>query len=423
MRKRSITIMILRFSKKQLTAMTWWCRESKTENFDAIICDGAVRSGKTLSMGLGFIFWAMSTFNHESFAFCGKTIRSLWRNLMGNLLPMLSTAGFSVSLRRSENRFLVKKEDKENYFFLFGGKDESSAMLIQGLTLCGVFFDEVALMPRSFVEQALARCSVDNSRFWFNCNPEDPTHWFYQKWIKKCKERNAFYLHFTMDDNPGLSKKVRLRYERLYEGAFYERFIKGRWVCAQGLIYPFMTSPQMIFSPPGVCSEYAVSCDYGTRNPSSFGLWGRKENVWYRVDEYYYDGRQNDSRTDEEHYKALETLCEGKKIHWITVDPSAASFIEVIRRHGKFRVIPAKNDVLEGIRKTTLALKEGKIRICSTCGNTIREFSRYRWQESREAPVKEEDHAMDDIRYFVMNLLGREENAWALALPRGKEDS
>lgn len=342
---------------------------------------------------------------------------------MGNLLPMLSTAGFSVSLRRSENRFLVKKGDKENYFFLFGGKDESSAMLIQGLTLCGVFFDEVALMPRSFVEQALARCSVDNSRFWFNCNPEDPTHWFYQKWIKKCKERNALYLHFTMEDNPGLSKKVRLRYERLYEGVFYERFIKGRWVCAQGLIYPFMTSPQMIFSPPGVCFEYAVSCDYGTRNPSSFGLWGRKENVWYRVDEYYYDGRQNDSRTDEEHYKALETLCEGKKIHWITVDPSAASFIEVIRRHGKFRVIPAKNDVLEGIRKTTLALKEGKIRICSTCGNTIREFSQYRWQENREAPVKEEDHAMDDIRYFVMNLLGREENAWALALPRGKEDS
>lgn len=135
-----------------------------------------------------------------------------------------------------------KKDGRENRFYIFGGKDEGSAALIQGMTLSGVMLDETALMPRSFCEQAIARCSVDNSRLWFNCNPENPAHWFYTEWIKKAVDKNCLYLHFTMDDNPSLSEEIKQRYKNLYSGSFYERFIEGKWVSCDGAVYPFSTA-------------------------------------------------------------------------------------------------------------------------------------------------------------------------------------
>lgn len=132
-------------------------------------------------------------------------------------------------------------------------------------------------MPRSFVEQALARCSVSGSKFWFNCNPEYPRHWFYTEWIRKADSKNALYLHFTMEDNPSLSKEVRQRYEGLYSGVFYQRFVLGRWVAVHGAVYPFMDDEKMYCEVPNVgFDDFAVSCDYGTVNPASFGLWGEK---------------------------------------------------------------------------------------------------------------------------------------------------
>ncbi|HCM22871.1 MAG TPA: PBSX family phage terminase large subunit [Ruminococcaceae bacterium] len=394
----------MQFSRKQLRAMTWWCPGSEDEKYDALVCDGAVRSGKTLCMGLGFVCWAMASFSGKSFAICGKTVRSLKRNLITTLLPALTAAGFHYGLKNGEGLLTVTAGRCRNRFYLFGGRDSSSAALIQGITLAGVLFDEAALMPREFVEQALARCSVEGSRFWFNCNPESPGHWFYREWIRNAKDRNALHLHFMMEDNPGLSPKMRERYRNLYTGTFYERYVQGKWVAAQGLIYPFMEEEAAV-DVPELCEEYVVSCDYGTQNPSSFGLWGRKKNVWYRIDEYYYDGRKNGPRTDEEHYEGLEKLCGEKRISRVIVDPSAASFMETIRRHGKFSVMPARNDVLQGIRRTAMALKEGKVRICRNCRDCWREFSLYRWQEDKEAPVKENDHAMDDLRYFVSSVL------------------
>ncbi|MGI6283263.1 PBSX family phage terminase large subunit [Caproicibacterium lactatifermentans] len=410
----------MRFSKQQLRAMSWWCPGSGDEQKDAVICDGAVRSGKTLCMGLGFVCWAMACFSDKSFALCGKTVRSLKRNLVTTLLPALSAAGFEYTVKGSENLLMVSAGQLKNRFYLFGGRDSSSAALIQGITLAGVLFDEAALLPREFVQQALARCSVEGSRFWFNCNPEGPQHWFYTEWIQKAAEKNALYLHFTMEDNPSLSPRMRARYRNLYTGTFYERYILGRWAAAEGLIYPFMTD-KMAADNPKTCTEYVVSCDYGTKNPSSFGLWGKNGGCWYRLSEYYYDGRQHSPRTDEEHYCALEKICRGYRIRCVVVDPSAASFMETIRRHGRFPVLPAKNEVLQGIRRTGLALKEGRIRICHGCRDTWREFSLYRWQDGKEEPLKENDHAMDDIRYFVSTVLRQESGGFAAAAVPRKE--
>lgn len=405
------------FSAKQLAVLNWWCKSSRMKNKNGIICDGAVRSGKTLCMSLSFICWSFYSFSDTSFALCGKTIASLRRNVVTPLLPVLTELGFICDYKISRNYIEITRQNVTNRFYLFGGRDESSASLIQGMTLGGIMLDEAALMPRSFVEQALARCSLENAKYFFNCNPEHPYHWFYMEWIKKCDEKNMLYLHFTMEDNPSLSKAVINRYKTLYSGVFYERFVEGKWVTADGLVYPMFSFDRHVKRCAGKFSEYYLSCDYGTVNPFSLGLWGRGSKGWYRVDEYYHSSRDKGIQlTDEEYYTQLEKLAEGKKIKALIIDPSAASFIQTVRRHGKFTVIKADNDVLTGINRVCQALKNDEIFFYPSCSDTLREFSVYRWDSSikKDAPKKENDHAMDDIRYFVSTVLKREQKSESL---------
>lgn len=399
---------IVPFSPKQKKVLCWWCPGLEHARCDAIICDGAVRSGKTFCMSVSFFVWATVNFDSTDFAVCGKTVNGVRRNVISTVLPVLKENGFSVNEVLSRRYITVEALGHKNRFYLFGGKDESSASLIQGMTLGGVMLDEAALMPRSFVEQALARCSLDNAKFWFNCNPEHPGHWFYTEWIKQCESKNCLYLHFTMEDNPSLSEKVKKRYRNLYSGTFYERFVEGRWVAAQGCVYPMFSTQTNVGVPPGGCSRFYVSCDYGTVNPSSFGLWGEYGGRFWRLDEYYYDSRLTGcQRTDEEHYEALERLAGKNKIEAVIVDPSAASFIACIERHGRFRVIKADNSVIDGIRLVSDALRSGKIVISPACRDAIREFGLYRWcpEGGRDSVIKENDHAMDDIRYFVAYVM------------------
>ena len=392
--------------------LSWWQRE----DWEAIICDGAVRSGKTFSMGVSFFLWAQARFDGKQFGLCGKTIVSLRRNLLTELVPYLRRIGMSIREKRSENLLIVRFAGHENRFLLFGGRDESSAALIQGSTLAGVLLDETVLMPRSFVEQAIARCSVPGSRLWFNCNPENPGHWFYREWILKAKARRALYLHFTMEDNPALSPRIRARYRNAYSGVFYRRFVLGEWTAAQGLVYDFFDRERDAADvPEGPFEEWRISVDYGTANPASFGLWGRKDIVWYRVAEYYYDSRKvGRQRTDEEYAGELERLAGERTIRRVIVDPSAASFIEVLRRRG-FQVVRADNDVADGIRVTSDLLKKRRIVICRTCGDCLREMELYCWDErgGRDAPRKENDHAMDDLRYFAMDSVKGEQSGFA----------
>ena len=403
------------FSQKQKTVLTWWVPGNRYCGKEAIICDGAVRSGKTLAMGLGFFLWAMSCFDGKKFGICGKTIASLRRNVLSEILPRLTELGVQWKEKRSENLVTVRFRGRENQFYIFGGRDESSASLIQGITFAGVLLDEVALMPRSFVEQACARCSVAGSRLWFNCNPAGPTHWFYRTWILEAEKRNCLRLHFTMEDNPGLTDQIRKRYQKLYSGVFHRRFILGEWVQAEGRVYDFFTE-EMLGKAPEICDKWYISCDYGTVNPTSMGLWGRKNGTWYRVREFYFNSRQEmHQMTDAEYEKALEKLAGGREITAVIVDPSAASFIEVLRRKG-WRVQKAHNDVISGIRLTSDCLKTGKIVICEGCSDCIREMEEYVWDlssGSTDKVKKEHDHAMDDMRYFVATVLGEKQIGFA----------
>ena len=399
----------MKFSPKQKTVLTWWMEGSPYYDKEAILCDGAVRSGKTLAMGMGFFLWAMACFHGRSFGICGKTISSLRRNVLTEVEPKMRALGMQWQEKRCDNLVLVKYRGKENRFYIFGGLDESSASLIQGITFAGVLLDEVALMPRSFVEQACARCSVAGSRIWFNCNPAGPSHWFYKEWVLGAGAKNCLRLHFTMKDNPGLTKAIRQRYERLYSGVFYKRYVLGQWAQAEGRVYDFFTE-QMVGQPPGDCGEWYISCDYGTVNPTSMGLWGKSQGVWYRVKEFYFDSRREMRQmTDEEYASALESLAGNREVTAVIVDPSAASFIEVLRRKG-WRVQKANNDVLSGIRMTSDALKSGKVVICQSCRDCLREMEEYVWDLSdgtKDKVKKEHDHAMDDMRYFVSTVLGK----------------
>lgn len=390
------------FSKKQLQVLAF----PQTE-YDALICDGAVRSGKTSVMSVAFLLWAMRDFNGCNFAFCGKTVQTVIRNVIKPILSMpYLKKRYNMRFSRSTNELIVSRGNTVNTFYVYGGKDESSYMLIQGLTLSGVFLDEVALMARSFVEQAVARCSVEGSKYWFNCNPDSPEHWFYKEWILESDKKNALHLHFTMQDNPSLSERMIQRYESLYSGVFYMRYIQGLWVVAEGLVYSEFGENCITDERPDG-AEYYISVDYGTLNPFSAGLWSVTGGKAVRIKEYYYSGRETSiQKTDEEYCDEIDKLAKGYTIKSVIVDPSAASFIAALRRR-KYHVRKANNDVLDGIRATATMLKNGDILIHRSCVNAIREFGVYAWDDksSVDKVIKDNDHAMDDIRYFVYTVM------------------
>ena len=401
------------FSRKQRMVLNWWCDTSPVKDMDGIIADGAIRSGKTVSMSLSFVFWAMTSYNGQNFAMCGKTIGSFRRNVLFWLKLMLKSRGYTVVDHRADNLVIISKGDITNNFYIFGGKDESSQDLIQGITLAGVFFDEVALMPESFVNQATGRCSVEGSKYWFNCNPDGPYHWFKVNWIDKASEKKLLYLHFTMDDNLSLSEKIKERYRSMYSGVFFERYILGLWRMAEGMIYDMFDAARHVVKNPEnlVKAKYYVSCDYGTQNATVFLLWCKDtEGKWICIREYYYSGRKEDSqKTDTEYAEDLKEWLGGIKPVKIIVDPAAASFIAELKKRG-YSVKKAKNDVLDGIRYVASLLNQDQIAIEEGCINTRKEFASYVWDEKasecgEDKPVKQFDHCMDALRYFCYTII------------------
>lgn len=407
-------MMYRNFSKRQLLAMTWWNRPEFAD-FEGIICEGSIRSGKTLSMAVGFVLWSMTRFDNQVFGIAGRTVGALRRNVISHMSEWLEGL-FTIEERISDNRIVISCGARKNTYYLFGGFDEGSYKLVQGITLAGALLDEVALMPRSFVEQLEGRCSVEGSKWWYNCNPEGPQHWFLLERVKPAAERKLLRLHFTMDDNLSLAPSIKARYEAMYSGVFYQRYIQGLWTKAEGLVYPMFDRARHVKEPEPATlrARYYVSCDYGTLNPCAFGLWRLDQGAAVMIREYYYDGRKRQrQKTDEEYYEDLVNFVGQTPIQQIIIDPSAASFRATIRKHGRFSVRDAKNDVLDGIRFTATLLQSGVITFSPSCRETIAEFGAYAWDEKqqKDAVIKENDHSMDQMRYFAFTILRREVNA------------
>lgn len=403
------------FSKKQKKILTWWNENSPVKDAQGIIADGAIRSGKTLSMGLSFVFWAMENFNGMNFAMCGKTVGSFRRNVWSWLKFALLSLGYKIEEKMTTNSINISFKGNTNYFYIFSGKDESSQNLIQGITLAGVFFDEVALMPESFVNQATGRCSVTGSKYWFNCNPDSPEHWFKKNWLDKADEKQLIRLHFVLEDNLSLAEEIIARYKSMYFGVFYKRFILGLWAIAEGVIYDMFDDDNIYLDEERNRDIYYrkyISIDYGTTNPMVFlETYDDGRNFWVER-EYYYDSRAvGKQKTDAEYIKDFDEFCGERKPDYVIIDPSAASFKLELRNHG-YRVKEANNDVLYGIRLVSSLFGSKRLKINRNCKNTISELRSYVWDEKArlqgiEKPVKEFDHGADSIRYLIATVLKR----------------
>jgi len=406
------------FSQKQKKVLSWWVPGSPFHDYDGIIADGAIRSGKTVSMETSFLLWAMNTFSGESFALCGKTIGSLRRNVLRDFKKIAVSRGYQVEEKRSEKLITISGKGSANTFYYFGGRDESSQDLIQGMTLAGVLFDEVALMPESFVNQATGRCSIEGSKYWFNCNPEGRLHWFKVNWINKYLEKRLLYLHFTMDDNLSLSERIKERYRRMYVGVFYNRYILGKWCAAEGIIYDCWKESRNGFDinefqpwNDSYCNRY-VAVDYGTTNPTVFLDCYDDGDTFWIVKEYYQDSvADQKQKTTSEHAEDLELFLNGDRNVQVIVDPAAEDFKLELRNRG-FRVKNADNDVLEGIRATAAMMQMGAIKVDKSCIKFRQEIETYVWDQKakergEEKPVKQKDHAMDALRYLVKTKTDR----------------
>lgn len=326
----------------------------------------------------------------------GNTRGTLERNI---LEPMRQWWPGQIGIIRSDNT--VELFGKKVY--ALGADNKKHVSRIQGATFEYVYGDEVTTWSEDVFQMLKSRLRCEHSHFDGTCNPDNPEHWF-----KKFLDSDAdIYQQSYVIDDGALPSRVVEELKKEYTGTvYYDRYILGLWCQADGLIYKF--GKENIVDDVPESGEYYISCDYGTLNPFSAGLWCWDGKTATRIREYYYSGRaEQASKTDEEYYTELEKLAGDLQVRSVVVDPSAASFIEVIRRHRRFRVHKAVNDVVPGIVTTSRYIENGTIKVHRSCKDAIREFGLYRWDEkaTEDKPIKENDHAMDDIRYFVMTIL------------------
>lgn len=379
--------------------------------YDALICDGAVRSGKTSIMMWAFVRWAMENFSGQRFGVCGRTVDSCTKNIIVPFTAMsLAKERYLIRWRRGDKVMEVRRRAVTNYFEVFGGKDEASYTLIQGRTLAGVLLDEVVLMPRSFVEQALARCSVDGARLWFSCNPGSPHHWFYQEWIKRSRERNALYLHFEMTDNPGLSKRTLERYENMYAGIFYDRYVRGLWVAAEGIVYKDFandTEKYLIGDPLEWAKQngtsfsiISIGVDFGgTKSATKFQATGiTKDFRVVALEEEYIKNEEIDPNALNRRFATFCQLITSKYGYSQTRADSAETVLirgldhTAQKMHLGTQVKNAmKLQITDRIRLVVLLMKQGRFKVSRNCPHLIDAM-----QTAIYDPDKFEDERLDD---------------------------
>lgn len=293
---------------------------------------------------------------------------------------------------------------------VLGADNKKHMARIQGMTVEYAYGDELTTWSEDVFQMLKSRLRCPHSVFDGTCNPDAPSNF-----VKRFLDSGAdvFCQTSTIDDNPFLPPDFVRQLKQEYQGTvYYDRFILGRWALAEGRIYDMFDPAQHTADAADrTYSAYYISMDYGTQNPTAMLLWGKREKTWYLIDEYYHSGRDSHrQKTDEDYYAELVRLAGDRRITAVVIDPSAASMIACIRAHGRFQIRKAHNEVLDGIRNTASALNSGRIRLCRNCEATLREIELYVWdaQASRtgeDKPVKENDHAMDAMRYFVQTVL------------------
>lgn len=389
---------MIRYTPKQRELLRLW---QKDELKRINLLEGSVSSGKTWVSLILWAFWVATMPQDKLYLMCAKSLTTLKRNCLILLQELVGERNFAFSVPA-----------KEGYLFgrrvLFEGANDARAeSKIRGMTLQGAYCDELTQFPEDFFAMLLSRLRVPEAKLIATTNPDTPNHWLMERYIKRAGELDLLDVKFTIDDNTELPQDYVENIKKEYTGVFYERFILGNWVAAEGLVYPMFREERHLTSEHGGPGTYYISVDYGTINPTAMGLWRLNNGTAVMEREYYHNSREtHQQKTDEEYYQDLEKFVGDTPIQRIIIDPSAASFKECIRRHKKFHVMDADNSVLDGIRFTGTLLSQGKIKIHKSCENTIKEFGAYLWDDksSQDAVIKKNDHSMDQMRYFCQTL-------------------
>ena len=399
------------YTPKQRELLRLW-QTNKLKRINLL--SGSVRSGKTWISLVLWAFWVATMPKEKNYLMTAKSLTTLKRNVLDLLTELVGEKNFTFSIAQKQALLFGRK------IYLEGANDARAESKIRGMTLQGAYCDELTLYGENFFTMMLSRLSEPNAKLFATTNPDTPMHWLNKKYIERGHELNMLLMTFLIDDtsilDPNYVEEIKIE----YVGFFYDRFIRGLWVVAEGLVYPRFSKADNVTEDIPESGTYYISIDYGTLNPFSAGLWCVSDGKAVRIKEYYHSGRDTKRQlTDEEYHAALEKLIQYTdsegilqeyEIDRVVIDPSAASFIACMRRHGKFRVKHAVNTVIDGIRNVTSMLNSQRLFIHSSCKDSIKEFGLYSWDDKAQEDkvIKENDHAMDDIRYFVNTILVKE---------------
>ncbi|WP_066360293.1 PBSX family phage terminase large subunit [Herbidospora mongoliensis] len=376
---------------------------------------GAVSSGKTIASLLAFFIQVAAAPDHGLIVIVGRTLQTIERNIieplesshlfgwLGTLIKHTPGSTTAVILGRTVH--------------LIGANDVRAEGRIRGSTIALAYVDEATLIPQSFWMMLLSRLRVRGARLLATTNPDGPGHWLRKDFILKAGEVGARHWHFTLDDNPSLTRDYVDRLKAQYVGLWHRRFIKGEWCLAQGAVYDMWDSDRHVVEKiPPIVRWVAAGADYGTVNPFHAGLLGLgQDGRLYLTHEWRYDSkRELRSLTDAEYSVRFRGWLNGVDIgggtrgvqpDYVVIDPSAASFRVQLKDHGLNSVL-GKNEVVPGIRTVASLLATDLLKISADCPEIINEFPGYSWDDKKaekgdDEPVKAEDHGLDMIRYIV----------------------
>lgn len=364
------------------------------------ILTGSVRSGKTWVSLVLWALWVATMPKDKAYLMAAKTLTSLRRNVLDLLQNLVGAANFTYSLAAKEARLFGR------LVFLEGANDARAETKIRGMTLQGAYLDELTLFTEDFFTMLLSRLSEPGAIVLATTNPDAPLHWVKANYLDRQDKLDIFTMQFLIEDNTFLDADYVASLKQEYAGTvYYSRYIESLWTLADGLVYPNAMNA-VVPTQERPYTAYQMGVDYGISNPCAFALFGLHDGVWYMVKEYYHSGRETGHpKTDDEYYAELEGFADDLPIGLVYIDPSAASFIELVRRKHRFVVRPADNSVLDGIRNTAMVMNTGRLKINDCCTHTIQEFNSYAWDDksTEDKPLKANDHLCDAIRYFVQS--------------------
>ncbi|GHU56003.1 phage terminase large subunit [Clostridia bacterium] len=376
------------------------------------ILEGSVSSGKTYISLVLWAFWVSTMPRGNNYIMLGRTLETLNRNCLILLEELIGVKNFTFSIGKKEARLFGRR------VFLEGANDARSEGKIRGMTLQGAYCDEITILPKDFFEMLITRLRVEGALLIGTTNPDSPSHWLMKDYLAPDANGRVDTLswNFTIDDNTKLPSGYVEHMKRGFSGVFYERFILGRWVIAEGLIYGGFKQSQIVANPPKILN-YSAGIDYGQSNATVFLLVGEgADGRLYILSEYYHSGRASQASKSPLTYAKdfiswiksyFETRGLALSLGGIYYDPSALGFRTQLAELGVKNLRAANNEVLRGIQLVSAMFEGDLIRVCASCKNTIDELRGYAWDSKAAArgedkPVKENDHAMDALRYAVM---------------------